>query len=575
MVVTVHDSAGELVAGRYLLLEVVLREEGRTCWLGQDSALCRPVVLTWTRVAAPNLVREESAAGTEEAEAGQSLRGETGQTGQTGETRERVADRILRAAGLLGAACPGRVAAVLDVIEEPGSVWTVTERPPGAPLTGLLSGGPVGHIRAARIGLGVLDVLAAAHAEGVSHGELGPGQVWTDEFGTVTVTGFGRTGSDDAPRLTAPAYASPEQARGEGGAAAADLWALGAMMYEMTEGRPAVRDRGRLDATLRAVDRLPIRAPLRAGPLAPAVQGLLRWDPLERIPEAVVREALTRILRQDLEESEAPEAPTPFFGPDGDGPDHGPDRGRDARRAGRARGGRLVGRPVLLGGALVATVAVLAALAVMGALPGGDTTGTSASPSAPSRSTGALPPGPVPTAPVAPSGRAPSASPSPSGSTSGGLPAGFTTYRAPQGFSVALPRGWRPVDTQSSGDLSYRVTLGASGDPRTLAVTYSTQLGPDPVAVWSDLEPALRAGTAGYQRVGAIRAVSYRGMKGADMEWYSGSGDERLRTFGRGFLVGGHRGFSLRWTTPAADRGTAADRRALDAVLTSFRPPVS
>ncbi|MFF0141272.1 serine/threonine-protein kinase [Streptomyces sp. NPDC005227] len=562
MVVTVHDSAGELVAGRYLLLEVVLREEGRTCWLGQDSALCRPVVLTWSRVAARAAAREQSAAGSAEAETGDALRGETG---------ERVADRILRAARLLGAACPGRVAAVLDVIEEPGSVWTVTERPPGVPLTELLSGGPVGHVRAARIGLGVLDVLAAAHGEGLSHGELGPGQVWTDEFGAVTVTGFGQSGSDDAPRLTAPAYASPEQARGEGGAAAADLWALGAMMYAMAEGRPAVRDRGRLDATLRAVDRLPIRAPLRAGPLAPAVQGLLRWDPVERIPEAVVREALTRFLRQDLEESEAPGPPTAFFGPGGDVPD----REGDARRTGRARGGRLAGRPVLLGGALVATVAVLAVLAVVGGLPGGDTTGASASTSAPSRSTGALPPGPVPTAPVAPSGSAPSASPSPSGSAAGKLPAGFSTYRAAEGFSVALPRGWKPVDTQSSGDLSYRVTLGASGDPRTLAVTYSTQLGPDPVAVWSDLEPALRAGTAGYRRVGAIRAVSYRGMKGADMEWYSGSGDERLRTFGRGFLVGGHRGFSLRWTTPAADRGTAADRRALDIVLTSFRPPVS
>ncbi|OQQ19655.1 hypothetical protein B0675_23195 [Streptomyces sp. M41(2017)] len=561
MVVTVHDSVGELVAGRYLLLDVVLREEGRTCWLGQDSALRRPVVLTRSRVAAPAAAAEASAAGSEASASGDALRGET---------EGRAADRILRAARVLGAACPGRVAAVLDVIEEPGSVWTVTERPPGTPLTDLLSGGPVGHVRAARVGLGVLDVLAAAHAEGLPHGELGPGQVWTDEFGTVTVTGFGQAESKDAPRLTAPAYASPEQARGEGGAAAADLWALGALMYAMTEGRPAVRDRGRLDATLRAVDRLPIRAPLRAGPLAPAVQGLLRWDPAERIPETVVRESLTRILRQDLEEAEAPGQPNGFLGPGTDVTE----RQAGARPEGHAPGGRLTGRPVLLGGALVATVAVLAVLAVTGGLPGGDKTGASAATSAPSRSAGVLPPGPVPTAPVAPSGRTPSGSPSPSGGAGGNLPDGFVTYRAAQGFSVALPRAWKPVDTQASDDLSYRVTFGASGDPRTLAVTYSTQLGPDPVAVWSDLEPALRADTAGYRRVGAIRAVTYRGMKGADMEWFSGSGKERLRTFGRGFLVGGHRGFSLRWTTPAVDRGTTTDRRALDAVLASFRPPV-
>lgn len=558
MVVTVHESAGEPVAGRYLLVDVVLREEGRTSWLGQDTALGRPVVLTRSRVAAP--AREESSPGA--GDTGHDLRGEI---------PEGTTDRVLRVARLLGSVCPGRVAAVLDVIEEPGSVWTVTERPPGAPLTELLADGPVGHVRAARVGLGVLDVLAAAHGVGVPHGELSPGQVWTDEFGTVTVTGFGLVEADDAPRATAPAYASPEQARGEGGAAAADRWALGAMMYAMTEGRPAVRDRGRPDATLRAVDRLPIRAPLRAGPLAPAVQGLLRWDPVERIPEPVVREALTRILRQDLEESEPPAQPTVFHDPRGDDVSG---RFRSAGFRGRTPRARFAGRPLVLGGALAVSVAVLAVLAAVGGLPGGSTSG--ASRPAPSRSADALPPGPVPTAPVPPSGRTPSGSPSPSRSApGGGLPAGFVTYRAAQGFSVALPRGWRPLDTQTSDDLSYRVTLGASGDPRTLAVTYSTRLGPDPVAVWSELEPALRADTAGYRRVGAIRAVTYHGMKGADMEWYSGSGRERLRTFGRGFLVGGHRGFSLRWTTPAADRGTAADRRALDAVLASFRPPVT
>ncbi|MFG2310622.1 serine/threonine protein kinase [Streptomyces sp. NPDC048566] len=555
MVVAVHDEAGELVAGRYLLLETVVREEGRTGWLGRDTALTRPVLLTRSRL--PSSAGEAAPSPAEGGE--HALRGETG---------GGAADRVLRAARLLGEVCPERVAAVLDVFEEAGSLWTVTEPPSGAPLSELLAGGPVGHVRAARIGLGVLDVLDAAHGEGVAHGELSPGQVWANEFGVVTVTGFGRPESDDAPRVTAPAYASPEQARGEGGARAADLWALGALMYAMVEGRAAVRDRGRTEATLRAVDRLPIRAPLHAGPLAPAVQGLLRWSPAERVPRPVVREALTRILREDAEAPAAPEPSTAAEGPQGvpGGGDGG------AAGAGPARAAWRPGRPVLVGGVVVFTAAaVVTALAVVGGLRGGSTSGASG----PARTAGALPPGPVPTAPIPPSAPAAPKTPSSSAGSGGTAPEGFSVYRAAQGFSVALPQGWSPVGTRTSGDLAYRVTFGASGDPRTLAVTYSTRLGPDPVAVWSDLEPALRAATSGYRRVGAIRPVTYRGLKGADMEWYAGTGDERLRTFGRGFLIGGHRGFSLRWTTPAADRGTPADRRALDAVLTSFRFPAA
>jgi eukaryotic-like serine/threonine-protein kinase len=45
-----------------------------------------------------------------------------------------------------------------------------------------------------------------------------------------------------------------------------------------------------------------------------------------------------------------------------------------------------------------------------------------------------------------------------------------------------------------------------------------------------------------------------------------------VRTFGRGFLLGGNRGFSLRWTTPAADWDATANSRALSAVLKTFRP---
>jgi hypothetical protein len=135
---------------------------------------------------------------------------------------------------------------------------------------------------------------------------------------------------------------------------------------------------------------------------------------------------------------------------------------------------------------------------------------------------------------------------------------------------VALPKGWKVVDTQQVSD-AYRVTFGAPGDPRTLAVTYSTQAGPDPVAIWrDDVLPGLKQ-TEGFQQIGDIQATTFQGDKAADLEWFSGTGDDRVRTLGRGFLIGGGRSFSLRWTTPADEWNDAANRQALQTFFKTFR----
>jgi len=329
----------------------------------------------------------------------------------------------------------------------------------------------------------------------------------------------------------------------------------------MVEGRPVVRDRGRLDATLRAVDRLPIRHPQSAGPLGPAILGLMRRDPLERVPEPVVREALTRILRQDLDDS-TPTAPLPVFR------DGGAD---DSGRAARTRRGRPVSRLVLVGGALGVTVVCFAVLTAAGGLPGSDTSASGPAPAptaaVPSRDASG---GPSEAPTGTPSQQTP-ASPSPSSTPDASPSSDFSTFTAPQGFSIDLPKGWKPVQTDEADDLSYRVTFGESGDPRTLAVTFSTRLGPDPVKVWAELEPSLRSDSVGFERLGDIRAVDYQGHEGADMEWLSTSDGVRERTLGRGFLIGGSRGFSLRWTTPADEWDDPANQQALDAFFQTFK----
>ncbi|MYR46777.1 protein kinase, partial [Streptomyces sp. SID5910] len=260
-----HVSTHDLVAGRYRLLEVVHRETNRVCWSGEDAGTGRPCLVT--QVGLPEETPDESA--------------------------RRVTGRIVRTCEAMRLLCPDRVAAVVEAVVEHGALWTVTEWTGGTPLSELLTAqGPFDHPRAARVGLELLDVLEAAHGQGVTHGELSPGQVFVREDGSVVVTGFGLAGATLAPRLTAPSYAAPEQARDERIGPAADLWTLGAILYAMAEGRPAFRDRGRPEATLKGVDRLPLRTPVRAGPLTQVVQGLLRRNSRERLSRTAVRDAL-------------------------------------------------------------------------------------------------------------------------------------------------------------------------------------------------------------------------------------------------------------------------------------------
>ncbi|WP_069772105.1 serine/threonine-protein kinase [Streptomyces sp. LUP30] len=547
--VKTHVSTHELVAGRYRLLDVVHRETNRVSWYGEyveDTGAARPCLVT--RIGLPADQGEEKA--------------------------RQAADRVLGMSETMARLCPGRIAAVVDAVEEAGSLWTVTEWIDGLPLGQLMAQkGAFSPARTAAIGLQLLDVLEAAHGEGITHGELSPGQVFLRSQGPLVLTGFGLTGATLAPRVAAPSYASPEQARDERIGPAADLWALGAILYTMVEGRPPYRDRDRPESTLKGVDRLPLRAPLRAGPLTSTVQGLLRKDSRERLTRTVVRQSLTRVLDED------PHAglPTP--------------RLRRVCAAARHVGPQWSGRAMAAGTALAVVTVAFAALVVTHQLPDPDDTsagGTQARPSASAPAPdedagdrGSPTPSPTPTTPPPPTAASPAAPARPSASaspdaspsaTATALPQGFRVYRAPEGFSVALPAGWKRLETARGADHAYRVTFGASGDPRTLAVTYSESAGPDPVAVWrDDVEPNLRKDD-GFRRIGAIRATTYLGYKAADMEWVVDVDGGQERTFGRGFLLGGHRSFSLRWTTPAEDWDTQADRQALDTFLKTFRP---
>ncbi|MGW2325341.1 protein kinase domain-containing protein [Streptomyces sp. NPDC001700] len=450
-------------------------------------------------------------------------------------------------------------------------------------------------VRATRIGLQLLAVLDSAHRAGIVHGDISPARVLLRSDGEVVLSGFGQVGTEPSRQVTDAAYASPEQARATGACAASDMWALGAVLFAMVEGRPPHRSRDSPEETLRVIREEPVPPPPHAGPLVQVIHGLLRDDPRERLTAPVVRQALERILNEGepVPIRAAPRLPwlrttyEAWFpsarrgGAHEGGPEGGPEGGREGGREGR----RIAPLALALATLVLGTAVSVVALASTSGLGGGDDRAADPSPSAPPAGGAApslpreTPPPSAPDTPRPPGSSAPeqpppSSSAPPAGGGGGAYPGpddppppGYYRYTSETGgFSIDLPKGWKQVKSGSR----FHIKFAAEGDPRNLVVTFGKGPEEDPVEGWRRLIPTIEKIYPGFQRIDDIRPVDYRDWKAADMEWSTAVGQDRLRTFGRGFLVGGGRGFSIRWTTPAHDWNAKENKQALGIFLSSF-----
>ncbi|MGW3495167.1 serine/threonine-protein kinase [Streptomyces sp. NPDC001020] len=318
-----QDKSERLLAGRYRLGDVLGRGGMGTVWRAKDETLGRTVAVKELRF--PSSIDEEE--------------------------KRRLITRTLREAKAIARIRNNGAVTVFDVVQEDDRPWIVMELIEGKSLAeAIREDGVLEPKRAAEVGLSILDVLRAAHREGILHRDVKPSNVLISEDGRVVLTDFGIAQVEGDPSITstgmlvgAPSYISPERARGHKPGRAADLWSLGGLLYAAVEGVPPY-DKGSAIATLTAVMTEPLEEPKNAGPLKGVIYGLLAKDPQQRLDDEGARAMLKEIVHAPEPKEAAPAdatrvlelPPVPKQRPDNGSASSGGKRGEEA--AERLRG---------------------------------------------------------------------------------------------------------------------------------------------------------------------------------------------------------------------------------------------
>ncbi|MEU8432160.1 serine/threonine-protein kinase [Streptomyces sp. NPDC029216] len=281
------ERKGRLLARRYRLGAVLGKGGMGTVWRAEDEVLGRTVAVKELRFGG----------GVDEDE------------------KRRLITRTLREAKAIARIRNEGAVTVYDVVDEDARPWIVMELIEGPSLAEFVrENGPLTPRRAAEVGLAVLDVLRAAHRQGILHRDVKPSNVLIAASGRVVLTDFGIAQVEGDPSITstgmlvgAPSYISPERARGYKPGPPADMWSLGGLLYAAVEGVPPY-DKGSALATLTAVMTEPVDPPKNAGPaLTEVIYGLLVKDPALRLDEDRARSMLTAVINAP----EPPPAPEP------------------------------------------------------------------------------------------------------------------------------------------------------------------------------------------------------------------------------------------------------------------------
>ncbi|WP_405958745.1 protein kinase domain-containing protein [Streptomyces phaeochromogenes] len=526
------------------------------------------------------------------------------------------------------------VVTVHDVLEHDGRPWIVMELVEGHSLADAVKeSGRVEPREAARVGLWVLRALRAAHAAGVLHRDVKPGNVLISNDRRVLLTDFGIAQVEGDTTITRTGeivgsvdYLAPERVRGHDPGPSSDLWALGATLYTAVEGRSPFRRTTPL-TTMQAVVGEEPEELTHAGPLAPVIAALLRKDPAERPgpeeAEQMLAEAAegrapssahayvpTEHVATSYESGaspQAPESPVPqgtygpahaSYGPQGT---YGGPQGAHGTQGGpgtpgdsgghAAYGGHLAhdtygghGRPApdpavatmnqpAVAGTQRRKVSTLVLVVILAALVGGG--GVAALLYADgwgndSKSSSPDRSSPDPSSSAGATDDGKENQTPGTGTGTGGVPDGWERVNDPQGFSLVLPKGWQRQTENTQVDYT--------PDNGEHFVRIAVDDSPDfdtPYTHLLDLEEQLGR-LQDYRRVG-LEENTFRDRPGAlwDFTWTALAKDTEFpgprRASEQAYLSRDGVEYVIYMSAPAADWATAKEQ--FDTILRSWRPP--
>jgi serine/threonine protein kinase len=225
------------------------------------------------------------------------------QTAGSPAAAELANKRAMREARLTARLNHPHAVPVYDVVEQQGQLWLIMQFIPSITLAAVIEEvGPLEPEEAAKVGAQVASALAAAHAVGIVHRDVKPGNVLIADDGTALISDFGIAHALGDATLTSsgmihgtPAYLAPEVARGSEANFASDVFSLGGTLYSAMEGTPPFgRDENSM-ALLHRVASGEFTPPQRCGALTPAILHMLSVDPEARPSMRAVADNLPRL----------------------------------------------------------------------------------------------------------------------------------------------------------------------------------------------------------------------------------------------------------------------------------------
>lgn len=464
--------------------------------------------------------------------------------------RSELHTRMIREARTAAKLSHPSIVTIYDAIEVDGRPWIIMELVRAKSLSELIGEhGTLPCDQVAGYARQLVDALVVAHARGVVHRDVKPGNVLITPGGRVVLTDFGIAVLDGDSTLTrtgvlvgSPAYLAPEVARGQTARPPADLWSLGTTIYAALTGRSPFHRDAPL-ATLTAIISEDPPIPESAGALRPVLEGLLRKDPQQRMTAAQAAQVLRKIA--------AGTAPSPPADrPESSAASQGSGPAAPRTHGGRKRGRR---RPALV--AATAAAAVLAITGLIFAALNTEVPLLEPTPVAGSSDDGAD------------TGTAEEETEEEAAAEPAGPPEGMHLHEDETGFSVHVPADW---EMARQGNSVFFHNPGGG----YLQIDQTTTPGDDALTDWQNQEGAISGNFTDYERVGMAYADNPdlgHYITAADWEFtHTTSEHGQMRAVNRAFHTDEY-GYALFLNLPESE-WEAGGREVLEESSRSFTP---